>query len=320
MKRWTLWMGAIVLIAGCAQAQPKEIIIEPAPREITSPDHLPVNLLSKQIYWQEQFFYLDGTPVREEVPELIPEYHKGSGLYSNPKLSHNQQYLAYSYGVFNRIGIWNASTKTQQELINSEEDLRHNANISGFSFMPDDKKVIFKYSWHNDANETNIDLATVDIGSKEIQYLDIEDAIPATGFDIDISRNQEWVAFDTSTLTKQACILINLSQKTIHCFTYKEGWYSSIRFTPDSQHIVYDHTEKIFDRTNLTRSKIDGTENITLASGFDGTEILLVTNEEIVFAGDIFPESNCSNVFVINQDGSDLRLLEYFDKQCFTNE
>ncbi len=310
-KVWLL-IWVFLFLASCT-TKVDDVILSPSPHEINSPDKISDSLAREQIYWQGRFIHLDGTPV-VNVPDA--EAIEKLSLYSYPKLSHNNRYLAYQCGIFNRIGLWDLESNERKELVNASESLPYDATIGGFAFTPDDEKILFSLTWHGEDKTVYADLATVDITTGQIERLDITDLQVAFN-DLDISSDGKWVVLDMVSLNNNVCLLVNLERRYVDCLSIEEGWYLSAKFMPDNTHIVYSHNKKIDSPSSIMLSRIDGTQTQELVSGFvKAIWIQLVTNNEIVFVGTAYPDSPCSYVYVINQDGSDLRKLSYLGGQC----
>lgn len=309
----------------------EEIVLSPIPREIRSPSDLSEDLARQQIYWQGRFIYLDGTPV--EYDPITQLDNEESTLWTY-KFSHNGRYLAYRYddvilddgeafpgfpGIREKIGLWDLESGERKVLVEIGRDFPKGAMLGGIAFTPDDEKVLFAVLWRDDQEEQHVDLATVDTISGIIERLGM-DPLPVYSFDLNISPDGKWaVLAETTTLNNQVCLLVNLEKRTLECLTFERGWYSTVRFTPDSHSVLYDHSKEIRGAA-LYRSKIDGTENTLLVLGLSSFKILLVDEKEIVFSGATYDNYKCSNIYVINLDGSDLRRLSYLGQECLTDE
>ncbi len=316
MQIKTLFFILLLLLSGCTTQSIKNVALEPIPREISSPDELPEELASRQVYWQNSFVHLSGEPI-EYDPFVFLNEQEISGVV--PILSHNERYLVYGHGNFSKISIWDLNTNKSRELINTSEDLSHSATIGGIAFTPNDDMIFFSYNWHSDNGETHAGLATIDLITGAIVELDIAE-FQIAFHDIDVSSDGEWVATDMVALDKQVCLLINLERQKVECMTFNEGWYSSVNFTNSNDYIAYSHHRKINSPSSIMLSKIDGTENQQLVSGLAIAEILFVTNNEIVFAGATYDKPKCGYLYVINHDGNDLRKLSYLGEQCLSEE
>ena len=242
-------------------------------------------------------------------------------VYSYPQFSHNRRYIAYEYGIFlNKIGLWDTVTNEHMELLNTSENLPYDATLGGITFTPNDDRILFAFKWNGEDNRFYTKLATTDIKSKEITQLEIEN-LQATFYNIESSLDGKWVVSDMVTQNNQVCFLTDLEEQEVKCLIYQEGWYSSVKFTPDSNYIVYDHSKSITDTTSIVRSKIDGTENKVLVSGFLGAAPLIITQNEIIFAADtLFNSKRCSHMYAINLNGSNFRKLSYLGEKCSSGE
>lgn len=314
--RKALLFGLMLLLTSCTTAL-KDVAIQPSPREISSFDEISDELLAQPIYWKNSFVYLSGETVEYGLFTFLEE--KGTrGIV--PKLSHNQKYLAYVHGGFSKISLWDVEANEPRELINTSTDLSNNATIGGITFTPDNNQILFSYNWHGNNGETYAGLAMIDIITKKVIELDIA-KFQVAFHNLDISFDGEWAATNMVTLDNQVCLLINLKRQETECLTYEKGWYLSTRFTPNSDYVVYSHTKEIDPPSSIMISKIDGTENKVLVSGLvRSASIRLVTNNEIVFVGTAYDNLRCSHVYVINQDGSDLRKLSYLGEDCLTDK
>ncbi|WKZ35272.1 MAG: hypothetical protein QY332_16790 [Anaerolineales bacterium] len=319
MNRKQTWQVFVLLffLTGCITPV-KNIVLEPAARELSSPEELPEVLVHEQIYWQDRFVYLDGVSV-EDVPDakLLEDIR----VYSSPKFSHNGRYVAYVYGsFFNKIGLWNSVSNEHTELVDTSRDLPYDARIGSFAFTPEDDKVLFSFTWHGNDGNVYADLATIDITTRQVEQLNIN-GFQVAFYGLDTSLDGKWVVTDMVTLDSQICLLVNLEQRNTKCLVYEKGWYDSVNFTPDNNHIVYSHNKEIGSPSSILFSKIDGTENRILVSGLAKSAwIQLAADNEVVFIGTAYDNLTCSHVYIINQDGSDLRKLAYLGEECITDE
>lgn len=315
--RVLILLGGLLLLTGCnvffSGKKPHQQFTS---TELSSANKLPSELITQHIFWQNSFMYLDGASVKNTP---CAQALNGLKLYLDPKLSHDKRYVVYQYGSFDKIGIWDTVSKQTSELINASKDLPNNAEIDGVAFTSDNSKILFSYHWINDDGLNHSGLATVSIATRNIEKIHISD-FQISLFDLDTSSDGKWAATDITTLDNQACFLIDLEMKQMTCLTFEKGWFTTVRFTPNSKYVVYGHNKKIFSPHSLVISKIDGTENRILASGFEGIIVLNVTNQEVVFAGSTYETPNCSSVYLINQDGTNLRELSYLGNQCFSTE
>ncbi|MDK1080409.1 MAG: hypothetical protein QGD88_02930 [Anaerolineae bacterium] len=328
-KRIWLIISAFLLLAGCNK-DVEDIVLAPTPREITLPSELPEELASRKIYWQGHLMHLDGTLVEFDP---ITQLDNEASILLSYKFSHNGRYLVYRYddiifddsnsfpgfpGLLKRIGLWNLKTGERKVLVEVEKDFSTDAMLGGIVFTPDDEKVLFAVLWRDDQEEKHVDLATVDIANGTIEKLGLY-PLQVYSSALDISPDGKWIALaETSTLSDQVCLLVNLERKTLKCLKFERGWYLSTRFTPDSNYIIY--SQSIKGRNSLYRSKIDGMENTLLVSGLLSADILLINENDIVFSGAPYKNYKCSNIYIINQDGSNFRQLSYLGENCLTDK
>ncbi len=314
MKKMLL-LGVFLFLAGCTPSFPENVVLNPEPREITSSDDLSEELASQPLYWQDRFIYLDGTPMINAPSEQFLDELRASFF----KISHDHRYIAYEYGFFrNKIGIWDTRTQTHQELVNTSEDVPYDATLSGIDFTENDNKIILAFTW-NENSRTHTRLATVDIATDEIEELEINN-LGTTFFNIESSMDGKWVVSDKVTQGERVCLLIDLEEQDVKCLIYEEGWYSSVKFTPDSKHIVYGHRKKFNTPSSIMRSKVDRTENKSLVSGFMGASPIIITRNEIVFVANLYDDTKCTYLYMINQDGSNFSKLSYLGEQCLPSE
>lgn len=333
MKKACLLVVLALLSVGC-MGKAEQAVLSPTPREVTSPSELPADLAHQQIYWQGELIYLDGSPVKRNADpvEFDPVAQlKTLGIY---KFSHNGRYLAYldvewisndpeSFpgfpGLRHKISVWDLAHGEQKVLVDVEKVFSKGAMLGGIAFTPDDSKVLFAVLWRDEQEAQHVDLATVDIMSGSIERLGF-DPLPVYSLDLDISPDGKWaVLAETSTLDERVCLLVNLEKKTLECLRLERGWYQSTRFTPDGRSIVYDHSPKIAGSA-LYRSQIDGMAHTLLVSGLSSMEILLIYEDQIIFRGATNDNYRCSNVYVVNLDGSDLRRLLFLGQECLTDK
>jgi WD40 repeat protein len=218
-----------------------------------------------------------------------------------------------------KILLWDLETNERKHLAEAGKDLPSGARISGIAFMPNDDKVIFAYTWGGENQETSSDLALVDIATGEVESLHIAGFL-SDFFEISVSPDGKWAATNTVTLNNRVCFLVNLIARKVECLNGEKGWYTSVRFLPDSEHIVYSHSKEINSPTTIMLSRIDGTEDRELVSGLRGGGVSIVSPKEIAFVGVTDDNPGCRYVYIINQDGSDLRKLAYLGKDCITEE
>lgn len=329
MKKVCLLVFLTALLVGCA-GKAEQAVLSPTPREVTSPSELPAGLAHQQIYWQGRLIYLDGTPV--EFDPITQLDHEENVLWWY-KFSHNKRYLAYRYddvipddpesfpgfpGLRSKIGVWDLVKNERRVLVEVGKDFPKGAMLGGIAFTPDDSKVLFAVLWRDEQKGQHVDLATVDIVSGVIERLGF-DPLPVYSHDLDISPDGKWaVLAETSALDERVCLLVNLEKKTLECLTFERGWYRTVRFVPDNS-LIYSHNKKIRNAVALYHSKIDGM-NIRLVSGLSSMEILLIYEEQVVFRGATNDNYRCSNVYVVNLDGSDLRRLSFLGQECLTDK
>ncbi|MEW6287807.1 MAG: WD40 repeat domain-containing protein [Chloroflexota bacterium] len=320
MKMKQLWLFlAFVFLAACA-APAKNVVLQPAARDIFSPEELPQSLINEQIYWQDRLIYLNGKPVMENDPvrQLWDEMNVVSAPI--PKFSHNKRYILDRPALGAKILLWDLETGERKWLAKAGEDLPAGAKIGGMAFMPNDDKVIFSYYTQGGDNQIAYsDLALVDIKSGKVESLKITGFL-SDFFELAVSPDGKWAATGMVTLDDRVCLLVNLETRSVECLNGEKGWYTSAMFLPDMKHIVYGHNKKIDSPSNIILSSIDGSENRVLVSGLTGGGILLVSGGEIVFVGGTYDNPAYDYVYIINQDGSDLRRLVYLGGRRITND
>lgn len=318
MKRKQLWLFlALVLLAACATPA-KDVVLRPAARDILSPEELPQSLIDEQIYWQGRLIYLSGKPVMENDPvrQLGDEVN---AVFI--KFSHNKRYVLYRPILGAKILLWDLETDERKWLAKAGEDLPAGAKIGGMAFMPNDDKVIFSYYVQGGDNQIAYsDLALVDIESGKVESLNIVD-FQSDFFELTVSPDGKWAATGMVTLDDHVCLLVNLEMRSVECLNGEKGWYISPVFLPDMAHIVYSHNKKIDSPSSIILSSIDGTEDRVLVSGLRAGSVVTTVSSsgEIVFVGRTY-DNPASYVYVINQDGSDLRRLVYLGGQRVTND
>lgn len=322
MKRKQLWLFlAFVLLAACATPA-KDVVLQPAARDILSPEELPQSLIDEQIYWQGRLIYLSGKPVMENDPvrQLGDEVN---AVFI--KFSHNKRYVLYRPILGAKILLWDLETNERKWLAKAGEDLPAGAKIGGMAFMPNDDKVIFSYYVQGGDNRIAYsDLALVDIESGKVESLNIV-GFQSDFFELTVSPDGKWAATGMVTLDDRVCLLVNLEMRRIECLNNVEkGFYLSVVFLPDLEHVVYSHVEKITSPTTPSKillSNIDGSESRVLVSGLVRIPaIRLVSAREIVFVGGTYDNPAYDYVYIVNQDGSDLRRLVYLGGQRITND
>ncbi len=317
-KKLLLLLGLILFLTSCT-TYPKDIPLEPTPREINSPKELSERLASEYIYWQNHLTYLDGTPVTPDpVTQLINDLQITSVPIS--KFSHNGRYLVYVHKVFSTIGLWDLETNERRDLINTKEEVADNATIGAVTFSPNDDKVFFYVTWHSDDGTMYADVATIDIATGNIEQLNIT-YFQAGFYGLEISSDGKWAVTNTITPDNLVCFLINLETHQVECLNIKKGTYTSSKFALDNTHIVYSYTKDVASPSSIMLSKIDGAKNKVLVSGLVRlARIPIVTNDEFVFIGREYNDLVCAHVYVMNLDGSDLRKLSYLGGECSSNE
>jgi Tol biopolymer transport system component len=319
MKR--IWFGLVLIyvLTGCS-APVKDAILQPSARDILSPEELPDSLRDEPIYWQNHLIYLSGQPFMENDPvrQLWNEMNIVSAPI--PAFSNNKRYMLYRPAFGAKILLWDLETGERKWLAEAGKNLPASAMIGGIAFMPDDDKVIFSYTWDGENQETSSDLALVDIATGEVESLHIAGFV-SDFFEISVSPDGKWAATSTVTLNNRVCFLVNLIAREVKCLDGEEGWHISVKFLPDSEHVVYSHQKEINSPTTIMLSRIDGTENRVLVTGLLHLAwIQVVSAKEIVFVGGTYDNPPCSHVYIINQDGSDLRRLAYLGEDCIADE
>lgn len=318
MKAKQLWQVVTLsfFLIGC-MAPVKGMTITPLVRELSSPKELPESLTQEQIYWQKHLVFLNGTQVENDsFTQLMNDMKPVSG--SVPEFSHQKRYLAYEELGSSRIFLWDLITNEKRWLIDAVKDFPYRAKLGDFTFTPDDDKVIFSYIWADNDQITHSDLATVDIETGIIESLHIT-SFQSDFFELNISADSKWLATNMVALNDQVCLLISMEERSVKCLTIEKGWYHSTKFLPDLQYIVYTHRKEINSPTRIMISKIDGTETRELASGFVVAEVYTVSANEIIFGGTTFDNPKCGYIYVINEDGSDLRKLSYMGENCLVD-
>lgn len=307
---------------GCSGPVSK-VVLQPAARDISSPEELPQSLIGEQIYWQDRLIYLSGKPVMENDPvrQLWDEMNVVSAPI--PKFSHNKRYMLYRPSLGAKILLWDLETNERKWLAKAGEDLPAGARIYGMAFMPNDDKAIFSYSTQGRDNQiTYSDLALVDIETGKIESLHITGFL-SDFFYLNISPDGKWAVTDMVALNNRVCLLVNLEARSVECLNIEKGFYHSAVFLPDSERIVYSYVEKITSPATPSKillSNIDGSEHRVLVSGLNNGGILTVSPGEIVFVGATYDNPSYMYVYVINQDGSDLRRLSYLGEQRITKD
>lgn len=313
-----LLLGLVLLLTSCV-TYPEDVPLKPTPRDIYSPTELPEGLASQYIYWQDHLITLDGVSVEpDSVTQLLDDL-RTSGLIL--KFSHSNRYLAYVYkDFFSTIGLWDLETNERRDLINVKKEFAENATIGAIAFSPDDDKIFFDFTWHDDDGAMYADIATVDIATGSVEELNIT-YFQAGFHGLEISSDGKWAVTNVIAPDSLVCFLINLETRQLECINIKEGTYTSSKFALANTHIVYSYIKDITSPSSIMLSKIDGTKDKVLVSGLVRlAEIPIVTTNEIVFIGREYKDLACAYVYIINLDGSDLRKLSYLGGECSTNE
>lgn len=313
-----LGFGLIYALAGCFTPV-NDVALQPAARDVLSPEELPESLADEQIYWQDHLVSLNGQTVMENDPvgQSWDEMRIVSILV--PIFSHNKHYILGRPAFGANLLLWDLETNERKRLAEAGKDLPSSAMISGFAFMPNDEKVIFSYTWGGENQPTSSDMALVDIETGEVESLNIAGFL-SDFFEINVSPDGKWAVTGMVTLNNRVCLLVNLETRSVECLNGEKGWYTSGMFLPDLEHIVYSHFKEIRSPSSIIISTIAGTENRELVSGLAGGGILMVSSSEIVFIGGTYDNPACSYVYIINQDGSDLRRLAYLGEDCITDD
>lgn len=323
-KIW--WLIFLWLLIGCS-GKTEAIVLSPTPRDITSPTELPEELRDLPIYWQGHIITLGGVPVLDS-PIITSSEDTSLPCYA---FSHDRRYFAYCYdewlpeekgafpgfpGVREKIGLWDLKDNKHQELFEANPFGANPTMRGGVAFSPDDKKVLFAVAWQDEKGTDRAALASVDILSGEIEYL--MSTLPFFPFEMDVSTDGKWAAMDISTLDNRVCLLIDLENKTTKCFTLEKGWYQTVKFTRNSNAVLYNHSKNLGDASVLYRLQINDPYPVVLVNGFRSIEILVVGKRDVVFKGATYGDYRCDNIYLISVDGSDFRRLSYLGEECLT--
>ncbi len=272
---WLIWV--LFLLTGCALPA-RQVVLQPPARDVLSSEELPESLVHLSIYWNNHLIYLNGEPVEPDpIRQLLDEMRIVSPG-SIPKFSHQRRYLVYAKVAATKILLWDLDTNTREWLVEAGRNLPPGVKISDYAFMPDDDKVIFAYGW--EGRNPDWDLALVDIETGEVESLNIGGFISDFG-QLNVSPDGKWAATDMVTLDSRVCLLVNLEMRRVECLNIEKGWYNDVKFLPDLEHIVYVHKREILSPNTVMLSRLDGTENRVLVSGFVHAAIFTVSSTRV---------------------------------------
>jgi len=287
-------------------------VIPLAPSLVSTANELPPTLADQKVLFfsvQRNGSYL--------VASLDQEFRKNIDILGNYfKLSSNGHYLLYTTSLESmevQVHMLDVSTGEDRVLFESKDipgGVTH-LGISDPSLSPDGNSVVFQ------ANITNEEfgLGLYSLKNQTIRMITTEGLNSAP----EISATGEKVVFiceGKETIAFQICVIDIDGSNRLH-LTDVEGYHDAW-FSPDSEHIVYEHTLTSFIRKpiiGLYVMDIEGKNVVRLVDGDTHFLTFSTDGKDVVFCK--FPEDSeiCEGVYVIGIDGKNLRKLTYFDDE-----
>lgn len=309
IRRFVTTLSLALVIAACAGGRGSSSSPVPAPRDVASAAELSPELARLRIAWrsgQERsstLIYLDGS---DPLPILLPEYAVTAGV------SASGRYVVYATSVLPEgdIEMLDLQTQDRHILVRGRERFP-GASLLYPSFAPDEEHVVFEVGSSN-----RIDLAIVDVGSGEVQFLDVQG-----GFNKwpQLSPDGAWilVACEDPTQGGFSLCLLDRSHR-VRRHLVDDLVASGGEFTPDGQSVVYVAVVGgVFGEGQLYRVDLDGRGRRLLVSGLHpGADVLALTSNDVVFTCSDAEQPACRWVCVVNIDGTDVRRLTYLGEQC----
>lgn len=312
MSRQNLATVALGLIAAACAGRPIEAReLNPAPRDISSPEEISEEIAGLPIVWQSRGsggapgdpLYLDGRP----WPTLrLPE-----GAIETA-MSPSARYFTYATNLLpgGDIGMMDLTTGETRILVDGSERFP-GAGLAFPSFSDDETSVVFEV-----VGNDRIDLGVVDLSSGKVQFLELgggfnkwPTASPDGKFYLVVCEREGGAGFGLCVLDREALTRRHLVEDQVS---------SKGVFTQGGTHVVFvGISGGILGEGSLKVVQADGEDNRTLVTGLDsGDGVLGATSEDAVFTCRVPERLACSSVCVIGLDGSDPRRLAYLGERC----
>lgn len=309
IRRSVITLSLALLLAACASENGSSLSPVPTPRDVSSPAELSPELARLRIAWrtgQERsstLVYLDGS---DPLPILLPEYSVTASL------SPSGRYVVYATSLLPEgdIEMLDLQTQDRRVLVRGRERFPGASLLDPASAL-DDGHVVFEVG-----SNDRIDLAIVDVGTGEVQFLDLQGGLNKWP---QMSPDGEWilVACEDPTQGGFSLCLLDRSQR-IRRQLVDDLVTNGGEFTPDGLSVVYVAVVGgVFGEGRLYRAGLDGEGRRQLVSGLHpGADVLALTNRDVVFTCSSAERPACRWVCVVDIDGGDVRRLTYLGEQC----
>lgn len=318
MKQSLVFFFLAVLLTACSSSFAPVIVAPVDVPLIASPDELPIQvrteLKAKKIGWL-------GSPVVIATNEVIgwPAAHPVPDSVISLRFSPDGRYYVYISQPLvtdknglpmigdDTVGVIDFETGSNIVLLSRANAFPDAEFFYSATFAPDEQSIIFVVYWENSA-----DLVRVNVGTKQIQRLNVDKRITNFGYP-DISVKEQIVIICDKVTNNQPIselCLLDENGKFLRYLT-NEGypWPGYGRFTPDGEWVVYESRYKLY------KVRVDGSERQEIAPCALGGP-LLVTENYVVTECLISQEPTCQAVFVGRLDGREFWRLGYLEPLC----
>jgi hypothetical protein len=313
-KRFPIEVGLGLFLAACASGGLSLTAPNPPPRDVPSPGGLSSELAGTRIPWWQR----EG---QQEVGSFI--LVDGSDPISPPQgcgsMSPSGRFLACAPNVGTTgIEIVDLETGERRVLVRKDQDFPGAVGLGYPSFTPDEQSVIFDVGWPD-----HTDLATVDIDSGEIEYID---APGIMNTEPQVSPDGQWILVACEGRQPGAgfvlCLIDTETGTREYLIDEALNLMPGSRFTADGQSVVYVAPVGGIDgEGQLYRIDIDDREKRLLVSGLHSADVVLAaTAREVLFTCTFPDRPACSWVCVVGLDGADARRLTYLGEHCLDLE
>lgn len=317
-NRFISLLVLLFVLLGCSNFNKKEAL-SLQPVLILSPDKLPSTLAS-----QKAFFYLPqkgGIFIFSLDQNFQMQVNK---LKNDFQLSPNGHYLLYTDSLESlevQVHMLDLLTNEDQVLFESKDIPGGviNLGINDPSLSPDGNRVLFQYNTYSEkfgnSYSEEFGLGVYSLEDRSIQ------TITKVGFN---SRPKYSVAGDKilsicegkEAIGFQICLMDsdgNNRQRLTDVAGEHDAWFS-----PDGEHIVYQHTQVSFFRKpaiGLYVMDIEGRNIVKLVDGETHFLTFSTDGKDVVFYKYLENSEDFEGFYVIGLDGKNLRKLAYFDAE-----
>lgn len=309
-------LGLLFVLLGCSIfTKEKAQLLQPI--LILSPDELPATLASQKAFFflpQKGGIFIFSLDQKFQMHlDIQTEYFR---------LSADGRYLMYRTSLASlevQIHMLDLLTGEDRVLFESK-DIPGGVISLGIeepSLSPDGKRVLFQYNAYNEklgnsySEEFGLGVYSLEDGSiqtvTKVGTNSRPEFSPAGDKILSICEGKEAVGF-------QIC-LMDSDGSNRQRLTDTAGGYDAW-FSPDGEHIVYQHTLARFFRKpiiELSVMGLDGKNIISLVNGETHFLTFSTDGNDVVFYQYLENTSTFEGFYVIGLDGQNLRKLAYFD-------